>query len=240
MESDKGSDSSDCASAELSGESDGSENKVQSVYQDIDHSREGEGDQYVRNGVLLDEHGRKNDQNALHKQKALYDHRPFHKSRVGMEHRDHDGDGVIYVDAGGKIGRCIVAVNDLYQISENVLPGHDLWSEEVYIGENNGDEQENAHSDSQIGGRFVIVFLIRDQKIHGIQRNIKEPGKVGQNKNFTEGNHVICSHMDHSKVKTVPAFDQEEDGQVGGHENQHGESGAELAADHILPYRSMC
>ena len=85
----------------------------------------------------------------------------------------------------------------------------------------------------------MVVFLVRDQKIHGIERNIKEPGKVGQNKYFAEGDHVICRHMDDVKVKPVPAFDQKENGKIAGCKDHHGDCDAEFPEDHTLPYTCM-
>ena len=63
-----------------------------------------------------------------------------------MGRTDHDGQRVVNVNAGRQIGGRIAAVNELDQPCEYVIPGHHFRSEEVDVGEDDRNGQEQSHA----------------------------------------------------------------------------------------------
>ena len=172
--------------------------------------------------MLFDEHGGKDngESQAVGQDPGEL---PVERTDSGMRRTDHDGQRIINVDAGRQIGGRIAAVNELDQPCKYVIPGHHFRSEEVDVGEDDRNGQEQSHAKHQQRGYSPVTFFIGEQYKNCKCQYIHEPEHIGDDENLTERNGVIQGHMNDRVMQAVPLLHKDEYAAVADHEEDHGE-----------------
>ena len=136
--------------------------------------------------MLLDQHGGERDQNPDYGE----DYPPEPADRVRVNSSlvtapvpfpcgSDDRKAVEYVDAGCQVCRSVCHVEQGNHVCEHIFLRHGFRPQQVNIRKNNGDDDENSHSDGQHCAESVIGFLIFHEKENREAEHVGKPEYVG-------------------------------------------------------------
>lgn len=118
--------------------------QVVTIYQGVHRSRHNESGEHIEDGVLFDEHGCHDDrrsQNQGSDADAL-----FLLEAFTADDRKMCTQGIIYMNAGPQVGRCVCPVQSGYHAGEDIVSGHHRGTKVLSVGPQSGYDQEDRHA----------------------------------------------------------------------------------------------
>ena len=98
--------------------------------------------------MLLDEEGGEKDQN--HEDEGIPSGSLMGTEELGLAHSPMHADGIIDMNAGQDIGRCICHVEESNQSGEDIVSWHYRGSDRNGVGPDVGSDNEEGHADGKI------------------------------------------------------------------------------------------
>ena len=147
--------------------------QVVTIYQGVHHSRHNESSEHIEDGVLFDEHGRQDDrrsQNQGSDADAL-----FLLEAFAADDREMCTQGIIYMNAGPQVGRCVRPVQSGYHVGEDIVSGHYCRTKVLSVGPQSGYDQEDRHACKEKNTGAVVILFIFEEKVDDDCRYIGKP-----------------------------------------------------------------
>jgi hypothetical protein len=71
-------------------------------------------------------------------------------------------DGIVHMDAGPNIGRCIYLIQKGYHMGENIISGHNSRSQSQSVWPQCGNDQEYSHTrKEEFAGSEIFLFILK-------------------------------------------------------------------------------
>ena len=147
--------------------------QVVTIYQGIHYCCHNESSEYIEDGVLFDEHGRQDDrrsQNQGSDADAL-----FLLEALAADDRKMCTQGIIYMNAGPQVGRCVRPVQSGYHAGEDIVSGHYCGTKVLSVGPQSGYDQEDRHACKEENTGAVVILFIFEEKVDDHCRYIGKP-----------------------------------------------------------------
>ena len=115
-------------------------------------------------------------------------------------------EGIVHVDAGPEVCRCVRCVEHAYHSAENIIPWHNDGAQIVPVWPQGADDQKNGHSRKQESAGPKIILFVFKEKIHNHRRHIGKPQEVGDDKHLAERDQVVRRYVDQSVMSGHGSF----------------------------------
>ena len=147
--------------------------QVITIYQGVHYSRHNESGEHIEDRVLFDEHGRQDDRRSQDQGSdadAL-----FLLEALATDNRKMCTQGIIYMNAGPQIGRCVCPVQSGYHAGEDIVSGHHRGTKMLSVGPQSGYDQEDRHACKEENTGAVVILFIFEEKVNDDCRYIGKP-----------------------------------------------------------------
>lgn len=114
------------------------------IYDQIHYCRHNEGSEYIKHGVLLDEHSGKYDGNAQYERAGAYFFIPG--QFLTVSNCQMSADGIVNMDTGPQISRSIHTVQTGDKVGKGIISWHNIRTKVVSVRPQGRDDQEDSHT----------------------------------------------------------------------------------------------